>query len=143
MNPKIVESNIAELEAQINALKFKNSNLELNALELQTNVIAPKTSNQLLSKKSEWLETELAMSKHHCALFNNSIYGKSSEKSNHSHTEQMSLLFNEAEAYVKDEEDNVVSEPEPKTHKKGGHKCLPKGLPREKIIHELKRRIAM
>ena len=139
MNFKITENNIAELEAQINALKFKNSKLEVNALELQTNVIELKTSNQLLSKKAEWLETELAMSKHHCALLKNSIYGKSSEKSNHSHTEQMSLLFNEAEAYAKDEEDNVASEPKPKTHKKGGRKGLPKDLPREKIIHELKK----
>ena len=45
MNPKIVENNIAELEAQINALKFKNSKLEVNVIEL-------KTSNQLLSKKA-------------------------------------------------------------------------------------------
>jgi hypothetical protein len=41
MNPKIAENNIAELEVQINALKI---------------------SNQLLSKKADWLETELAMS---------------------------------------------------------------------------------
>jgi transposase len=131
---KTSENNIAELEAQINALKFKNSKLEVNALEL-------KTSNQLLSKKAEWLETELAMSKHHCALLKNSIYGKSSEKSNHSHAEQMSLLFNEAEAYAKDEEDKVDSESgsKPKTHRKGGRKGLPKDLPREQIIHELKK----
>jgi len=72
MNPKIAENNIAELEVQINALKI---------------------SNQLLSKKADWLETELAMSKHHCALLKNSIYGKSSEKSKDSHAEQMSLLY--------------------------------------------------
>ena len=39
MNSKIIENNISELEAQINALKFKNSELEVNVEEL-------KTSNQ-------------------------------------------------------------------------------------------------
>ena len=83
MNSKIIENNISELEAQINALKFKNSELEVNVVEL-------KTSNQSLSKKLEWLETELAMSKHYCALLKNYIYGKRSEKSKVSHAEQMS-----------------------------------------------------
>ena len=137
MSFKIAENDIAELEAQINALKFKNS-------ELETNVIELKTNNQSLSKKAEWLETELAMSKHHCALLKNAIYGKRSEKSKNSHTEQMSLLFNEAEAYAKNEEDKVELESaqkpaKPGTHKKGGRKGLPKDLPREKIIHELKK----
>ena len=135
MNPTIFKSNIAELEGQINALKFKNSELEVNIVEL-------KTSNKSLSKKAEWLETELAMSKHYCALLKNSIYGKRSEKSKVSHTEQMSLLFNEAETYAQDEEEPVASEseqknPKPGTHKKGGRKGLPKDLPREKIIHKL------
>jgi transposase len=135
MNPTIFKSNIAELEGQINALKFKNSELEVNIVEL-------KTSNKSLSKKAEWLETELVMSKHYCALLKNSIYGKRSEKSKTSHAEQMSLLFNEAETYAQDEEEPVASESEPKalkpgTHKKGGRKGLPKDLPREKIIHKL------
>lgn len=95
MNSKILENNIAELEAQINALKFKNSELEVNVVKLKTN-------NQTLSKKAEWLETELAMSKHHCALLKNAIYGKRSEKAKTAHTEQMSLLFNEAEGRIKD-----------------------------------------
>ena len=124
MNPTIFKSNIAELEGQINALKFKNSELEVNIVEL-------KTSNKSLSKKAEWLETELAMSQHYCALLKNSIYGKRSEKSKVSHTEQMSLLFNEAETYAQDEEDPVASEDKQKalkagTHKKGGRKGLPK-----------------
>ena len=128
MTSKILENNIAELEAQINALKLKNS--ELN------------TSNKLLSKKTEWLETELAMSKHYCALLKNSIYGKRSEKFKVSHTEQMSLLFNEAETYAQDEEESVASESKqkplkPGAHKQGGRKGLPKDLPREKIIHKL------
>ena len=135
MNSIIFKSNIAELEAQVNALKFKNSELEVNIVEL-------KTSNKSLSKKAEWLETELAMSKHYCALLKNSIYGKRSEKSRVSHIEQMSLLFNEAETYAQDEEDPVASEDKqkalkPGTHKKGGRKGLPKDLPREKIIHKL------
>ena len=54
MNSTIFKNNIAELEARINTLESKNSEL--------------KTSNQLLSKKAEWLETELAMSQHYCAL---------------------------------------------------------------------------
>ena len=120
MNSIIFKSNIAELEAQVNALKFKNSELEVNIVEL-------KTSNKSLSKKAEWLETELAMSKHYCALLKNSIYGKRSEKSRVSHIEQMSLLFNEAETYAQDEEDPVASEDKqkalkPGTHKKGGRK---------------------
>ena len=128
MNSIIFKNNIAELEARIKALKLKNSELQ--------------ASNQLLSKKAEWLETELAMSKHYCALLKNSIYGKRSEKSKASHTEQMSLLFNEAETYAQDEEEPVASESEPKlskpgTHKKGGRKGLPKDLPREKVIHKL------
>jgi len=144
MNSKISENNIAELEEQINALKLKNSDLEINALKLQTNVVELKTSNQSLSKKAEWLETELAMSKHYCALLKNSIYGKRSEKSKVSHVEQMSLLFNEAETYAQDEEEPVASEseqknPKPGTHKKGGRKGLPKDLPRKKIIHKLEK----
>ena len=58
MNSIIFKNNIEELEARINALKLKNSELQ--------------TSNQLLSKKAEWLETELVMSKHYCALLKNS-----------------------------------------------------------------------
>ena len=46
MNSIIFKNNIAELEAQVNALKFKNSELEVNIVEL-------KTSNQSLSKKAE------------------------------------------------------------------------------------------
>ncbi len=120
MNSIIFKSNIAELEAQVNALKFKNSELEVNIVEL-------KTSNKSLSKKAEWLEAELAMSTHYCALLKNSIYGKRSEKSKTSHAEQMSLLFNEAETYAQDEEEPVASEdkqkvPKPGTHKKGGRK---------------------
>ncbi len=76
MNSTIFKNNIAELEARINTLESKNSEL--------------KTSNQLLSKKAEWLETELVMSKHYCALLKNSIYGKRSEKSKTSHAEQRS-----------------------------------------------------
>jgi transposase len=142
MSSTIFKNNIAELEGKINALKFKNSELKINALRLRTNVLELKTSNQLLSKKAEWLETELAMSKHYCALLKNSIYGKRSEKSKVSHTEQMSLLFNEAETYAQDEEEPVASEdkqkaPKPGAHKKGGRKGLPKDLPREKVIHKL------
>ena len=119
MNSTIFKNNIAELEARINTLESKNSEL--------------KTSNQLLSKKAEWLETELVMSKHYCALLKNSIYGKRSEKSKTSHAEQMSLLFNEAETYAQDEEEPVASEseqknPKPGAHKKGGRKGLPKDL---------------
>lgn len=128
MNSTIFKNNIAELEAQINALKLKNSELQAN--------------NQSLSKKAEWLETELAMSKHYCALLKNSIYGKRSEKSKASHTEQMSLLFNEAETYAKDEEVESESDQKPPksgAHKKGGRKGLPKELPREKIIHKLEK----
>ena len=130
MSSIIFKSNIKELEVRINALESKNSKLQI--------------SNQLLSKKAEWLETELAMSKHYCALLKNSIYGKRSEKSKTSHTEQMSLLFNEAETYAQDEEEGVGLEPDqkppkPGAHKKGGRKRLPKELPREKIIHELKK----
>ena len=124
MNSIIFKNNISELEEQINALKFKNSELEvniseleeqINALkfknsELEVNIVELKTSNKSLSKKAEWLETELSMSKHYCALLKNSIYGKRSEKSKVSHTEQMSLLFNEAETYAQDEEDPVASE---------------------------------
>ena len=136
MNSKILENNIAELEAQINALKFKNSELEVNVVKLQTN-------NQTLSKKAEWLETELAMSKHHCALLKNAIYGKRSEKkAKTAHTEQMSLLFNEAEAYANDEDDKAEAEqkaPKTGTHKKGGRKALPENLPREQIIHKLEK----
>ena len=50
MNSTIFKNNIAELETQINALMFKNSELEVNALKLQTSVVELKTSNQLLSK---------------------------------------------------------------------------------------------
>ncbi len=85
MNPTIFKSNIAELEGQINALKFKNSELEVNIVEL-------KTSNKSLSKKAEWLETELVMSKHYCALLKNSIYGKRSEKSKVSHRKHLKYL---------------------------------------------------
>ncbi len=134
---RIPEDNTAKLEAQINALKSKNS-------ELRTNVIELQTSNQSLSKKAEWLETELAISKHHCALLKNTIFGKRTEKSKDSHAEQMSLLFNEAESYAKDEGDAVESKVEqksdkPVSHKKGGRKALPKELPRKRIIHELKK----
>lgn len=110
MSFNIPENNIAELEAQINAFRFKNSELEVKVLEFQTNITGLKTSHQLLSKKAEWFETELAMSKHHCALLKNTVYGKRSEKSKDSYTGQMSLLFNEAEAYAEDEEDKVDSE---------------------------------
>ena len=137
MNFKVLENKTAELEAQIHALKLKNSELEVNAVKLQS-------ANQSLSKKAEWLETELAMSKHYCALLKNTIYGKRSEKSKDSHVEQMSLLFNEAETYANEEEDKVQSEATPKAskpgvHSKGGRKGLPKDLPREKIIHKLKK----
>ena len=54
MNSTIFKNSIAELEARINTLESKNSEL--------------KTSNQLLSKKAEWLETELAMSQHYGSL---------------------------------------------------------------------------
>lgn len=39
MSSKIIENNISELEAQINALKFKNSELEVNVEELKTQVL--------------------------------------------------------------------------------------------------------
>jgi len=137
MNSKSSENNIAKLEAQINALQTENSELGSNISELQTN-------NQLLSKKAEWLETERASLEHHCALLKNAIYGKRSEKSKDSHAEQMSLLFNEAETYAKDEEDKVEPEAEQKSpkhaiRKKGGRKKLPADLPRVKITHELKK----
>jgi len=140
MKFQISENNSADLEAQINALKCKNSALEVKALELQTDVVELQTSNQSLSKKAEWLETELAMSQHHCALLKNTIYGKRSEKSKDSHANQMSLLFNEAETYAKEEEkvESLNKKPsKPGTHNKGGRKGLPKDLPREKIIHQL------
>jgi hypothetical protein len=62
------QDNIKELEAKIQALIFENKDL--------------KTTNQSLSKKAEWLETELAISKHNCTLLKNAIYGKQSEKLN-------------------------------------------------------------
>ena len=80
------QDNIKELEAKIQALIFENKDL--------------KTTNQSLSKKAEWLETELAISKHNCTLLKNAIYGKQSEKLKNSYTDQMSFLFNEAEIYV-------------------------------------------
>ena len=137
MISRISEQNTAKLERQINAL-------QANALELQTDILELQTSNQSLSKKAEWLETELAMSKHHCALLKNAIYGKRSEKSKDSHVEQMSMLFNEAEAFAKGEEGRSESGSEqkpakPDAHKKGGRKGLPKDLPRKRIIHELKK----
>ena len=100
-----------------------------------------KTTNQSLSKKAEWLETELAISKHNCALLKNAIYGKQSEKLKNSYTDQMSFLFNEAEIYAQ-----VTSEPldqEEESSKvqslnKAERKALPTSLPCEEIIHELK-----
>ena len=121
------QDNIKELEAKIQALIFENKDL--------------KTTNQSLSKKAEWLETELAISKHNCTLLKNAIYGKQSEKLKNSYTDQMSFLFNEAEIYAQ-----VTSEPldqEEESSKvqslnKAGRKALPTSLPREEIIHELK-----
>lgn len=68
------QDNIKELEAKIQALIFENKDL--------------KTTNQSLFKKAEWLETELAISKHNCTLLKNAIYSKQSEKLKNSYTSQ-------------------------------------------------------
>ena len=121
------QDNIKELEAKIQALIFENKDL--------------KTTNQSLSKKAEWLETELAISKHNCTLLKNAIYGKQSEKLKNSYTDQMSFLFNEAEIYAQVTSELLDQEEESskvQSLNKAGRKALPTSLPREEIIHELK-----
>jgi len=126
--------NIEELNAKIQALIFENE-------DLKTNLSSIKDTNQYLTKKAEWLEIELASSKHNCELLKNVVYGKRSEKHKESYMQQMSFLFNEAEEYAKLDESKTDKEEESsssaKKHK-AGRKPLPSNLPRVKIIHELK-----
>lgn len=117
--------NIEELNAKIHALMFENKGL--------------KNTNHNLTKKAEWLEIELASSKHQCELLKNVVYGKRSERHKESYTEQMSFFFNEAEEYAKlDEPDAHVISTSSEKKSKAGRKALPSNLPRVEITHELK-----
>ena len=125
--------NVKELNAKIQALIFENK-------DLKTNLSSVKNANHNLEKKAEWLEIELASSKHQCELLKNVVYGKRSERHKESYTEQMSFLFNEAEEYAKLDEPEIEEIKPTSSQKKSnaGRKALPSNLPRVEIIHELK-----
>lgn len=135
-------ANIRELNARIQALLFENNDLKTNLSDLKTNLSGLNTTNELLSAKAEWLATELAISKHHCELLKKAIYGKRSEKTKNSYVEQMSLLFDEAEAYAQEADSSIDNKgddsPQDEQKKKAGRKPLPANLPRVEVVHELK-----
>ena len=119
-------SNIAELEGKVCSLEFENTDLKSSLCDAV--------------KKSEVLECELASYKQKYALLRHTVYGKKSEtiKAN---SEQMSLLFDEAEVSAAPndsdfEELDLETNTKPASKKKG-RKPIPNNLKREEVIHEL------
>jgi transposase len=112
---KMIENQSIDLTERFTELQAKYENLEFNYAHLL--------------QKYEVLR---------CALF-----GRSSEKLSTAERLQLSLSFNEAEAFATaDQEELAIAKPEEgtevKSHKrKKGRKPLPKDLPRQEIIYDL------
>ena len=89
------------------------------------------------------LESQISVLTQALRLSRHKRFGASSEKTNEEVMEQLSFLFNEAEAFAeaKAEEDNVVVVPEHKRHKKHEYTLdeanLPDNIPTEVIEHTL------
>ena len=141
-NNKLKESN-QTLGADNKTLSMSNQVLSLDIKDLLVNNQNLSINQQLLTKKAEWLEAELAIAKHNQSLLRSALYGKKSEKFKESYTDQMSFMFNEAEEYAPgldedvDDEAVEVKETKDKVKSKAGRRKLPAHLPREEIIHEL------
>ena len=102
-----------------------------------------QTANSTLEKRNSALVSEIEILKHNLGILQRAMFGKKSEKLDPQNIEQLSLLFNEAEAGAdpQAELDLVEEEDEadttPQTKKKPGRKPLPANLPRKQIIHDL------
>ncbi len=77
-------------------------------------------------------ETELSLLQEQVRLLKGLLYGRKTEKRGEDNGEQSSL-FDEAEEEVREKEINI-----PAHTRKSGRKPLPKDLPREEIIHDLR-----
>ena len=95
-----------------------------------------------LKTQNSALISEIEILRHNLGILQRAMFGTKSEKSDPLTMEQLSLLFDEAEAGcdpqaemdLDDGEDDIIA---PETKKKTGRKPLPANLPRKKIIYDL------
>ena len=115
----------------------KDSSIEsLNWKELAVELLEENKNSNI---KIESLIIENERLKHYVKLLRDAIYGKKSEKLDKEAIKQLGLLFNEAEGYSEEEQEELpIKTTTIKEHKrKPGRKKLPKELPREQIIYDL------
>ena len=116
---------------------IKDSSIEsLNWKEKEAKLIEENNKSNI---KIEALAIENEKLKHYVKLLKEAIYGKKSEKLDSEAIKQLGLLFNEAEGYSEEEQEELpIKTTTIKEHKrKTGRKKLPKELPREQIIYDL------
>lgn len=94
-------------------------------------VTIPRAEYEAMQRQIDWLVEQLTLSKKR-------QYGSSSEKVSEGVMEQLSLLFNEAEAFAKPEpEETEVAAHTRKKHSGNVKDILPEDAPVEVIKHEL------
>ena len=125
-------------------LPAKNTASTSSYSDLESENILLKITVDSLQKEKSSFVSQIEILQHNLAILQRAMFGRKSEKSIEENIEQLSLLFDEAEAGAEpqadmdfgDEEDD---EPDvsPKTDKKRGRRKLPDNLPRKQIIHDL------
>ncbi len=92
-----------------------------------------------LNIKIESQAIEIEKLKHYVKLLKDAIYGKKSEKLDKEAIKQLGLLFNEAEIYSEEEQEElpIKTTTIKEDKRKPGRKKLPKELPREQIIYDI------
>ena len=98
--------------------------------------------NSTLKKQNSALISEIEILKHNLGILQRAMFGKKSEKLGFQNMEQLSLLFDEAEAGADPQAELDLGEDDeadasPQIKKKPGRKPLPDNLPRKQIIHDL------
>lgn len=114
-------------------------NAELNNVNHVETVTISREEYEAQQTRIEKLEQQITLLTEALRLAQHKRFGASSEKSDEAVMEQLSFLFNEAEAFSAPEEDNVIVVPEHKRHKKHEYTLdsIPEDVPTEIIEHTL------